>query len=211
MASYIKDPTGIERRSFEIISGIIRETRGDYDFGSDVQEKIIKRVIHTTADFEYLDILMFSQDVIPKLQKALHEGATIYTDTQMVLSGINKKRLEEWDVSVHCLVGEEAVRTYANTHQMTRSMAAVIEAARAPGTKIFVFGNAPTGLFKLIELYDAGEVDVAGVIGVPVGFVGAAESKMALTHTDLPYIVSKGRKGGSNVAAAMINALVYAL
>lgn len=209
--SYIKNPMAIETKSFEIIQGIIDEMRPGYEFKNEVEEKIIKRAIHTTADFEYLDILKISETAVESIKDALLNGATIYTDTNMALSGINKTRLKALGVEVKCYVSDETVSAMAKEKEMTRSMAAVEYAAAQEGRKIFVLGNAPTALYKVMEMKAEGRLDVDAVVGVPVGFVGAAESKEALEQTDIPYILSKGRKGGSNLAAAIINAIVYSL
>lgn len=209
--SYITQPQHIEDRSFEIIQEIIAEIRPDYQFMDELQEKIIKRCVHTSADFDWLDILKFSATVNQQLLTALQNGATIYTDTNMVLAGINKTRLDKLGCQYRCYVADPITREIAHAKGITRSMAAVEQAATEPGEKIFVFGNAPTALFRLLELYREGRLQPAAVVGVPVGFVGAAESKEALMQSDLPYIAAAGRKGGSNVAAAIINALLYSM
>lgn len=209
--SYITQPQHIEDRSFEIIQEIIAEIRPDYQFMDELQEKIIKRCVHTSADFDWLDILKFSATVNQQLLTALQNGATIYTDTNMVLAGINKTRLDKLGCQYKCYVADPITREIAHATGITRSMAAVEQAASEEGEKIFVFGNAPTALFRLLELYREGRLQPAAVVGVPVGFVGAAESKEALTQSDLPYIAAAGRKGGSNVAAAIINALLYSM
>lgn len=209
--SYIKQPENIEQKSFEIIQDIIEQTRPDYSFQDPLQEKIIKRAIHTSADFDWLDILHFSPAVVEQLIAALQRGATIYTDTNMALSGINKPRLENLGCQFFCYVSDPRVMAVAKQKQITRSMAAVDLAAQAAGEKIFVFGNAPTALFRLLELHQSQILTPAAVIGVPVGFVGAAESKDALVASGLPNITALGRKGGSNIAAAIINAVLYAM
>ena len=208
---YIKNPMAIETRSFEIIQDIIDEEFGGYRFKNEIEEKIIKRCIHTSADFDYLEILKISEHAVEKIRKALLEGATIYTDTTMAMSGINKTKLAALGASCKCYIGDPEVVALAKEKQMTRSMAAVYHAAAQYGKKIFVLGNAPTALFKVIELATKGEMEVEAVVGVPVGFVGAAESKEALRDSGLDYILSAGRKGGSNVAAAIINAILYSL
>lgn len=208
---YIKNPMMIETKSFEIIQSIIDEEYTGYTFKNEVEEKIIKRCIHTAADFDYLDILKISEHAVEKIQKALQDGATIYTDTTMALSGINKTRLGALGASCKCFISDAAVAELAREKGMTRSMAAVHYAASLPGKKIFVLGNAPTALFKVLELVESGELEVEAVVGVPVGFVGAAESKEALYNSSLDYILSAGRKGGSNIAAAIINAILYSL
>ncbi|WP_373601221.1 cobalt-precorrin-8 methylmutase [Paraclostridium bifermentans] len=208
---YVKNPMMIESKSFEIIQGIIDEIRPDYKFKNELEEKIIKRAIHTTADFEYLDILKISDTAVQKIIDALKDNATIYTDTNMALSGINKKRLEALGCKYKCFVSDEGVAKLAKEKGITRSMAAVEVAAKEEGKKIFVLGNAPTALYKVMEMKNSKELEVEAVVGVPVGFVGAAESKDELEKTDIPYIISKGRKGGSNLAAAIINAILYAM
>lgn len=208
---YIKNPMMIESKSFEIIQGIIDEIRPDYKFKNEIEEKIIKRAIHTTADFEYLDILKISEEVVEKLVNGLKNKATIYTDTNMALSGINKRKLEALGCKYKCFVSDEEVAKLAKEKGITRSMAAVEVASREEGKKIFVLGNAPTALYKVIEMSNNGQLAVEAVVGVPVGFVGAEESKDELAKTDIPYIISKGRKGGSNLAAAIINAILYSL
>lgn len=206
---YIKNPMTIEEKSFEIIQGIIDDIRPDYKFKNEIEEKIIKRCIHTTADFEYLDILKISQTAIENIINALKNNATIYTDTNMALSGINKKRLDDLGCKYKCLVSDEATAKLAKEKSITRSMAAVEIAAKEPGRKLFVLGNAPTALYKVMEMINSGDLEVDAIVGVPVGFVGAEESKDELEKTDIPYIISKGRKGGSNLAAAIVNAILY--
>ena len=208
---YIKNPMMIESKSFEIIQGIIDEIRPDYKFKNEIEEKIIKRAIHTTADFEYLDILKISEEAVEKLVDGLKNKATIYTDTNMALSGINKRKLEALGCKYKCFVSDEEVAKLAKEKGITRSMAAVEVASREEGKKIFVLGNAPTALYKVIEMRNNSQLDVEAVVGVPVRFVGAEESKDELAKTDIPYIISKGRKGGSNLAAAIINAILYSL
>ena len=208
---YIKNPMAIETKSFEIIQGIIDEDYPGYQFRNEVEEKIIKRCIHTAADFDYLEILKISERAVEKISAALKEGATIYTDTTMALSGINKTKLVALGAACKCFISDEEVAKLAKERGMTRSMAAVHYAASLPGKKIFVLGNAPTALFKVLELVETEELEVEAVVGVPVGFVGAAESKEALMQSSLDYILSAGRKGGSNIAAAIINAILYSL
>ncbi|MCC0649111.1 cobalt-precorrin-8 methylmutase [Clostridioides sp. ZZV15-6598] len=208
---YIKNPMKIEEKSFELIQGIIDEIRPDYKFKCEIEEKIIKRAIHTTADFDYLDILKISEKAVDSIIDALKNNASIYTDTNMALSGINKKKLEALGCKYKCLVADDETAKVAKEKGITRSMAAVEIAAKEEGRKIFVLGNAPTALYKVMEMKSEGKLDVDAVIGVPVGFVGAQESKDEVENTDIPYIISKGRKGGSNLAAAIVNAILYAM
>ncbi len=208
---YVKNPMMIESKSFEIIQGIIDEIRPGYEFKNEIEEKIIKRAIHTTADFEYLDILKISDEAVNSIVDALKNKATIFTDTNMVLSGINKRKLDALGCEYKCLVADSEVADIAKEKGITRSMAAVEVAANTEGRKLFVLGNAPTALYKVMEMKNEGNLDVDAVVGVPVGFVGAAESKDELEKTNIPYIISKGRKGGSNLAAAIINAILYSM
>ena len=164
----------------------------------------------TSADFEYLDILKISDDAVDSIIDALKNKCTIYTDTNMALSGINKMKLNALGCEYKCLVADEQTKELAKEKGTTRSMAAVEIAMNDKGRKIFVFGNAPTALYKAIEMVnDGGCVDA--IVGAPVGFVGAAESKYELEKTEIPHIVVQGRKGGSNVAAAIMNAILYAM
>ncbi len=205
MKDYIKKPMDIEKRSFEIIE----EEMGEYNF-SDEELKIVKRVIHTTADFEYKDLIYIKEGAVEAAKEILKKGTKIYTDTNMALSGINKKALKYLNSTVQCFVSREDVASIAKDRDITRSMAAV-ELAAEEGIEFFVFGNAPTALYKLMELMKEGKANPKFIIGVPVGFVGAAESKKELEKLDIPFITIKGRKGGSNVAASIVNALMYML
>ncbi|MEX0444806.1 cobalt-precorrin-8 methylmutase [Xenorhabdus sp. SGI246] len=205
MNNYIRQPQQIEQNSFDIISRLIIELRPDYHFVDADQEAVIKRVIHTTADFDWLDILYFSSDVLRFIRDGILRGCTLYTDTTMALSGINKARLAQYGSECRCYVSDPRTIQMAKAQQITRSMAAVDLALQESGEKIFVFGNAPTALFRLMEH----SVTPIAVVGVPVGFVGAEESKNALIHSGLNCIAAKGRKGGSNIAAAIINAILY--
>ncbi|CDL86961.1 cobalt-precorrin-8 methylmutase [Xenorhabdus cabanillasii] len=205
MNNYIRQPQQIERNSFDIISRLIVELRPDYHFVDADQEAVIKRVIHTTADFDWLDILYFSPDILRLIRDGILRGCTLYTDTTMALSGINKARLAQYGSECRCYVSDPRTIQMAKEQQITRSMAAVDLALQEPGEKIFVFGNAPTALFRLMEH----RVTPIAVVGVPVGFVGAEESKNALINSGLNCIAAKGRKGGSNIAAAIINAILY--
>lgn len=206
---YNKNPMGIEIESFRIIDEIVEKEHGGYGERKALEVKILQRVIHTSADFEYLNNLYFSETILHRLGEGLSEVVTLYTDTNMALSGINKTALKKAGWEVKCYVSDEATAVMAKERQITRSMAAVLRAVEEPGKKLFVFGNAPTALFQTMELYEGIEKDVIGIIGVPVGFVGAAESKDALKASGIPCIAALGRKGGSNVAAAIVNAVLY--
>lgn len=201
--NYIKQPMDIEKRSFEIIG----EEMGNHSF-TDEELLVVKRVIHTTADFEYKNLIEISQDAIKVAKEVLKNGATIYTDTNMALSGINKRSLNQVNGKIICYVNLEEVHKEAKERGITRSMAAV-EKACSDNVDIFVFGNAPTALFRLKELIKEGKANPKLIIAVPVGFVGASESKENMEELKIPYITVKGRKGGSGVSAAIVNALSY--
>ncbi|WP_267201081.1 cobalt-precorrin-8 methylmutase [Limosilactobacillus kribbianus] len=207
---YITVPHQITDRSFQIIQEEIDKIDPNYQFESPLQEAVMKRAIHTTADFDYLQNLKFTHGVLDKLKHALENHGTIYTDTTMALSGINKRRLDKLGVSYHCLIRDPRVIEMAQEKGITRSMAAVEVAAQEDAPeKVFIIGNAPTALCKILEMVKEDRLQVAAVIGVPVGFVEAAESKQALYESNIPAIVALGRKGGSNLAAALINAVMY--
>lgn len=200
---YNKSPMGIEKRSFEIIE----EEMGTHSFSRE-ELAVIKRVIHTTADFEYKDITYIRENAIEEGKKLLQQGVTIYTDTNMAFSGISKKALEKLGCKIVCYVADEEVAKIAKERGITRSMAAVEKAAK-DGVEFWVFGNAPTALFRLKELYEEGKANPKFIVGAPVGFVGAKESKEEIEKVDLPMITIRGRKGGSNVAASIVNAIMY--
>jgi precorrin-8X/cobalt-precorrin-8 methylmutase len=205
MKDYIKVPMDIERKSFEIIE----QEMGEHNF-PERELSIVKRVIHTTADFEYKDLLYIREGAIDRACEILKHGTTIYTDTKMALSGINKKALRDLNCKVECFVDREDVAEIAKERGITRSMAAV-EKAVEEGVEFFVFGNAPTALYRLKELILEGQAKAKFIIGAPIGFVGAAESKEEIEKLQLPLITIRGRKGGSTVAAAIVNALMYML
>ncbi|MEC5317829.1 cobalt-precorrin-8 methylmutase [Brenneria populi subsp. brevivirga] len=207
--NYLQQPQDIERQSFAIIGDIIADERPDYRFADADREAIVKRAIHTTADFDWLDTLYFSPHAVERIKAGLRAGCTLYTDTTMALSGINKTLLAQFGCQCRCFISDARVVERAKAENMTRSMAAVDVALEEPGDRLFVFGNAPTALFRLLEHAAAKPDSALAVIGVPVGFVGAAESKAALITSALPCIAARGRKGGSNVAAAIVNAILY--
>ena len=199
-------PMEIEQRSFEIIS----QEAGDA-IPDDERAMIIKRVIHTSADFDYIQNLCFSENAVQIAQKALKNGAWIVTDTKMVLSGINKKSLQLAGGEAHCFISDEDIAQAAKEQGTTRASVCVDKAARLGRPLIYAVGNAPTALIRLYELIRQGTFRPELIIGVPVGFVNVVQSKELIMQTDVPYIVAKGRKGGSNVAAAICNALLYQL
>lgn len=197
-------PMDIEKRSFEIISELLGDRRLDQE-----NEAVIKRVIHTTADLDYADSLVFSENAVAKGIEALRRGCDIVTDTQMVKAGINKRVLAQLGGEVHCFIGDEDVAKEAVERGVTRSIVSMEKAAKLGKPCIFALGNAPTALLAVDELARQGLLSPALVIGVPVGFVNVVESKERIIASNLPYIVARGRKGGSNVAAAICNALLY--
>ncbi|SHJ84314.1 precorrin-8X methylmutase [Paramaledivibacter caminithermalis] len=204
MESYIKNPYEIEKKSFEIIT----KELGDRTFPHEIG-KVVKRIIHTTADFTFADITVISDEAIKKAKEAIKAGKNIYTDTKMAMAGINKRRLAEFGGEVLNYVSDPDVALKAKEEGITRSIVAMRKAIKENPQGIFVIGNAPTALFELMKQIKEGNVNPSLVIGVPVGFVGAAESKEELLKLDVPYIVTRGRKGGSNVAAAIVNAVMY--
>lgn len=198
-------PGEIEKRSFEIIEEELgREL-------APVLKPIIKRVIHTTADFSYADTLFFSENAVEKGLQALREGVSIITDTNMGRAGINKKKLEQYGGKVHCFMADEDVAAAALAQQTTRAAVSMDKAAAMQEDFIFAIGNAPTALIRLYELIQEGKIRPRLIIGVPVGFVNVVEAKELILTAGVPVIVARGRKGGSNVAAAICNALIYQL
>lgn len=197
-------PADIEKRSFEIISREMGDVKLD-----PLEEPIVKRVIHTSADFDYLENLVFSPGAVEAAMEAILQGVTIVTDTNMAWSGINKRALERFGGKACCFMADEDVREAAGKDGTTRAAASMKKAASLPGPLIFAIGNAPTALVTLYELIQEGRLCPALIIGVPVGFVNVVESKELILKTDVPYIVARGRKGGSNIAAAICNALLY--
>lgn len=197
-------PEEIEIESFRIIDG----EAGEHGW-SEPEWQVVRRAIHTSADFEYAAAMVFSDGAVEKALAALRGGAGIVTDTNMALSGIAKARLAPFGCRVNCHVADPDVAEAARQQGITRSIAAMRKAVADPANRIFVIGNAPTALFELLRLMGEGQADPALIIGLPVGFVGAEESKNALAADghQVPFITNIGRKGGSNVAAAVVNAL----
>ena len=197
-------PADIEKRSFAIIT----EELGDRVFPEEIG-LVVKRVIHTSADFDYADNLVFSEGAVPRALEAIRNGAHIVTDTNMVKAGINKKTLAKFGGEVHCFVADADVAEEAKQRGVTRSTVSMERAAKLDVPVIFAIGNAPTALIRLHELIEEGVVAPALVIGVPVGFVNVVEAKELFIGGETPYIIARGRKGGSNVAASIVNALLY--
>ncbi len=201
-------PMEIEKRSFEILSQELEKRR--IVLPAD-QEPITKRVIHTSADFEYVDTLKYSPGAVAKAKELIRNGADIVTDTNMALSGINKKLLAGFGGQVHCFMADETVAELAKERKTTRAAVSMEMAARIEKPVIFAVGNAPTALIQLYEMLQQGSYRPAFIIGVPVGFVNVEAAKELIMETDVPYIVNKGRKGGSNIAAAICNAIIYTM
>ena len=202
-------PADIEKRSFEIIT----EELGDRHLIPGT-EPVVKRCIHTSADFDYADNLVFSENAVEKALDAIRNGASIVTDTQMGRAGINKNRLARYGGEVFCFMSDEDVAEAAKKNGTTRAAASMDKAAalweKDQRGLIFAVGNAPTALVRLYELVKEGKLKPELIIGVPVGFVNVVQSKeLILTLDDTPYIVARGRKGGSNIAACICNALLY--
>ncbi len=172
---------------------------------------IIKRVIHTTADFDFADNLVFSDGVVDILQEAIRRGATIVADTEMARAGMNKKKLASFGGHVECFMSHQDVAAEAKSRGITRAAVSMERAAEIPGPVIFAIGNAPTALIKLYDLIGEGRIHPTGIIAVPVGFVNVVEAKELILRTNVPHIVARGRKGGSPVAATIINALLYSM
>ena len=201
-------PMDIEKRSFEIIGSILAERSITLD---EEKAPIIKRVIHTTADFDYVENLVFSENAVELAEEALRNGCCIVTDTQMAKSGINKTALAKLGGEAYCFMSDEDVALEAKERGVTRAIVSMEKAAKLDKPLIFAIGNAPTALIALDELIKEGKLAPKLIIGVPVGFVNVVESKELIIASSVPHIVARGRKGGSNVAAAIVNALMYKL
>lgn len=197
-------PMDIETRSFEIIT----EELGDKQLTPGT-ELIVKRCIHTSADFDYADNLKFSENAVSIAIDAIKNGACIVTDTQMGKAGINKKALARYGGEVYCFMSDDDVAKIAKENGTTRATASIDKAATLDKKLIFAIGNAPTALVRLYELIEEGRLKPELIIGVPVGFVNVVQSKELIMSSNVPYIVAEGRKGGSNIAACICNALLY--
>ena len=199
-------PEEIERASMAIIG---REM-GDWA-GPAENLPVLKRVIHTTADFDFVRNLLFSPNAVRLGREALRRGVTVVTDTAMAAAGIGKPAAARWGVSVVCRMADPDVRDEALRRGVTRAVVSMERAAAETPDAIFAIGNAPTALIRLCELVSEGAARPSLVVGVPVGFVNVVESKEMLAATDVPYIAAMGRKGGSPVASAVVNALLYGM
>ncbi len=206
----IKEPVAIENRSFEII----REEADIEKFNKipEAMKSIVVRIIHSTADFDFLDIVKFSDDFYEKAVKALKNGCNILTDIKMVKYGISPKFIGKFGNKVDTFIDSEDVINLASDEGITRSIAAMRLYGKWADNGVIVIGNAPTALFEVISLIEKGDIKPAAVVGVPVGFVGAAESKDALVEFNkVPYLTALGRKGGTPVAVATVNALLKSI
>ncbi len=206
MALEFVKPEEIEKRSMQIITSELNGRTWP-----EPQLSIVKRCIHTSADFDYADNLTFSEDAANIGVQAIRNGADIVTDTKMAAAGINKKKLGSFGGKVHCFISDDDVVAEAKERRCTRATVCVERGAEIAKEKsvIFAIGNAPTALVRLAEFIDAGEVKPALVIGAPVGFVNVVESKEMIMERGVPFIVPKGRKGGSNIAATICNSMIY--
>ena len=200
----IVKPNEIEKRSMEIIT---QELNGRT--WPEPQFSIVKRCIHTSADFDYADNLCFSENAAMLGVEALRRGAVIVTDTKMAWSGINKKKLAEYGGEAYCFMSDEDVAKEAQERGCTRAAICMERGAALGKEVIFAVGNAPTALIRLYELIQEGKVNPALSIGAPVGFVNVVEAKELIMTAGVPYIVPRGRKGGSNIAATICNAMLY--
>lgn len=198
------EPGEIEKRSMAIIEQEMPE--GSWTPG---ELKVVKRCIHTSADFDYAAALYFSPNAVEQAQEILKNGVTIVTDTNMAAAGINKHALERHNCTVRCFMAEEDVAREAKERGITRAAVSMEHAARLSGPVFLAVGNAPTALIRLYDMIRAGTFRPSFIIGVPVGFVNVTESKELIIGSGVPCIVAKGRKGGSNIAAAICNALLY--
>ena len=201
-------PMDIEKRSFELITQELEQLHKTLIPGT---ELIVKRCIHTSADFDYADTLCFSDGAVEQALAAIRAGADIVTDTQMARAGINKRALAKFGGEVLCFMSDEDVAEQAGERGITRAAVSMEKAARLEHDLIIAVGNAPTALVRLYELIEEKKISPKLIIGVPVGFVNVVASKELIMKTQVPYIVARGRKGGSNIAACICNALLYML
>lgn len=199
-------PQEIETRSMEIIEEELGERAAAWP---PEELLVVKRCIHTSADFDYGENLVFSPGAVEIALEALRNGVTIVTDTSMAAAGINKRSAAALGVEVRCFIADPDVAEEAKGRGITRSAVCMERAAALGRPVIAAVGNAPTALMRIKELADEGRFRPELVIGVPVGFVNVVEAKEMILGTDIPHIVARGRKGGSNIAAAIVNALLY--
>ena len=202
---FIKEPMTIENRSMELIAPHLADLHLD-----ERETKLYSRLIHASGDVGYAPITRVHPQAIDAAIAALKRGVDIYTDVEMVRTGINKKKLASFGGTVHCLVADPDVAARAKAERITRSMVAMRTFGKDMDGSIVAIGNAPTALFEVLRLVREEGIRPACIVGIPVGFVGAAESKAELAANDIvPYITVEGSKGGSPIAAAAVNALMY--
>lgn len=201
-------PSEIEKRSFEIISMELEKRGISLD---ETQKDITMRVIHTTADFDYASTLCFSKNAVQVARTLIKNGADIVTDTNMAKAGINKKILAEFGGETHCFMADDDVAEKARQEHVTRAAVSMEKAAGIKKPLIFAVGNAPTALIELFKMTQENRLKPDFIIGVPVGFVNVEAAKELILGSEIPFIVNRGRKGGSNVAAAICNALLYGI
>lgn len=201
-------PGEIEKRSFEIIGEELAKMHIEIP---KEQEAVTKRVIHTSADFEYAETMCYSENAIQIARELIRNGADIVTDTNMTKAGINKVKLAQYGGEVHCFMADEDVAAEAKERQVTRAVVSMERAAKLGKPVIIAVGNAPTALISLHEMLEVGIYKPEFIIGVPVGFVNVVAAKELFLDGEIPYIINRGRKGGSNIAAAICNALLYGM
>lgn len=201
----IKNPSEIEKKSMEIIRPYVENI-----FKDEAEIKVASRIIHAAGDVDYAKIIRIHKDAISSAKNAITNGKNVYTDVEMVRTGINKKKLADYGGEVFCKIADEHIADNAKKNGITRSMAAMREFGESLNGAIVVIGNAPTALFEVLRLIEEENIMPAIIIGIPVGFVGAAESKAALMKNNrVPYITVEGTKGGSPIAVAAFNAILY--
>lgn len=199
----LTDPLEIEKKSFEIIENELGNIKI-----LEESKPVVYRVIHATADFEYSGLIEIHHAAYNAWFNEMGKGVLIYADTKMIVSGVDKIKLKKNKFRIYTLVDDSKVKSLAKKNNSTRAIASIDMACNDKKTKIFVIGNSPTALFRLKELINDKKISPSLIIGVPVGFVGAAESKDEIKKLGIPYIITNGRKGGSTVAVAIVNALL---
>lgn len=204
---FIKQPMEIENKSMEIIAPYLKGLYLD-----EAETRVYSRIIHAAGDVDYAPLIHIHPEAIAAAQKALQAGCNIYTDVEMVRTGINKRKLAQFGGEVHCHIADPEVAVLAKAKGITRSMAAMRTFGHALDGAVVAIGNAPTALYEVLRLAAEEDIRPAAIIGIPVGFVGAADSKRQLAaNRDIPYITVEGTKGGSPIAAAAVNAIMYLL
>lgn len=204
---FIKKPMEIENKSFEIISPYLKNLNL-----SEEETKIFSRIIHAAGDVDYAKIIKISDGAISAAKNAIQNGKNIFTDVEMVRTGINKRTLKKFGGEVFCKVADDEIKKFAAQEKITRSMAAMRNFGKNLNDSVVAIGNAPTALFEVLRLVEEEKIFPAVIIGVPVGFVGAADSKEKLVEQNkIPFITVEGTKGGSSIAVAAVNAILYLL